>query len=85
MRAERVSGLLFLFGAGVALAVVGCEPGTAAPENVEVRTTYVVPMPDYDDDGAREGEWSDDDLVEEDDPRWDCRTMGNRTCGSVSA
>lgn len=21
--------------------------------------------------------------IEEDDPRWDCRTMGNRVCGAV--
>ena len=21
------------------------------------------------------------DRIEEDDPRWDCRTMGNRVCG----
>lgn len=23
--------------------------------------------------------------IEEDDPRWDCRTMGNRTCGEGRA
>jgi hypothetical protein len=23
--------------------------------------------------------------IEEDDPRWDCRTMGNRRCGPVGA
>lgn len=24
-----------------------------------------------------------DGVIYEDDPRWDCRTMGNRTCGSA--
>lgn len=24
---------------------------------------------------------SDPDVIQEDDPRWDCRTMGNRICG----
>lgn len=25
------------------------------------------------------------DLIEEDDPRWDCHTMGNRICGPTQA
>jgi len=24
---------------------------------------------------------AEDEIIEGDDPRWDCRTMGNRTCG----
>lgn len=26
----------------------------------------------------------DSPRIEEDDPRWDCRTMGNRICGEVA-
>lgn len=70
------SGETFTFpGGGIpaperpAGAVTGCGEGQVMAEDMTCVPTsfYAAPAPA--------------DVIHEDDPRWDCRTMGNRECG----
>lgn len=61
----------FLFGAAIAVALVvlgaGCvkPPVGCNPETTPITTDGTPSQPH----------------ITEDDPRWDCQTMGNRVCG----
>lgn len=77
-----VAGAL-CWGVGIGLAVAACDGPEPVPSQQELARTL-------DDRGDRDdvGEMQDDgagEYIEEDDPRWDCTTMGNRECGAQAA
>ena len=75
MTAPRSFALGMVAAAGIALSIACADPAPhtdPAPASVETIDTTTA---DWDIDTAT------DAPIMEDDPRWDCRTMGNALCG----
>ncbi|MEM9605881.1 MAG: hypothetical protein AAGA99_00555 [Actinomycetota bacterium] len=66
-----IEGMLVAVLGPCALTLEGCPPPEPPAPVVQAASPVVVIPPDAD----------VDDVIHEDDPRWDCRTMGNERCG----
>jgi len=76
----------FVLVFSVVLAAIGIGFEVLEPEGRTVMVPHVADTLLYDPAGYKDTESIgstalDAVRVEEDDPRWDCRTMGNRICG----
>lgn len=86
MTARRFAGAVAAGALAWALVIGGAVVACDGPEPRSPEDVARVLDRGGDSDGV--GELQDDgsgEYIEEDDPRWDCRTMGNRTCGEGRA
>lgn len=69
------------FGAGLALGVGLLVAAAPSPDVVETPEPDAVVAETIESPEPVVEETPEAERIEEDDPRWDCRTMGNKTCG----